>query len=109
MTNLKCNADDCQHNQDHRCCLSDIRVMGPESVSRFDTCCASFVRRGSGAVSAVNEGYPKDLTDISCSAQRCVHHTGRDLCSADCVCVGANGEHSNRPEETRCETFAALS
>ena len=106
MTCLKCSVEDCVHNQEHRCCLSDIEVTGPTAETRNETNCASFVQRGNGAQNAVSHEEPATESEICCTAAKCIHHVAGDRCDADCVCVGSYSHRSTCCEETQCETFA---
>lgn len=106
MTNLKCSAEGCRFNRDHRCSLSDIRMEGADSATRLETSCASFLRKSKDNENLSKCAVPDDKTEIRCTAERCVHNTGSDRCSADCVCVGVQSPHAHKGELTRCDTFA---
>ena len=45
MTRLACNVDTCAYNEEHKCCLKEIRVDGSRADDERDTCCSSFTCR----------------------------------------------------------------
>lgn len=108
MTSLKCSVENCAYNAEHRCCLNAINVRGPQSDSRYNTVCASFVSKDSAATNATEPhmDQPNMELEIHCTAEKCVHHCCGDRCDANCVCVGTYSHDSQCCEETQCETFA---
>lgn len=109
MTNhLKCSVDNCANYRDHRCCLSEIQVAGPNADSRQETCCNSFQcadRSGHWASNSTQRNDPNPELEIRCTAKKCVHNHG-GACDADCVCVGIGNYDTTDKKETQCETFA---
>lgn len=108
MTNhLKCSVENCANYQDHRCCLPGIEVAGPQSKSRQETCCNSYLCAGQcgGATNSTAHNDPNPVLEIRCSAKKCVHNHG-GACDADCVCVGIGNYDTTSKHETQCETFA---
>ena len=108
MTNLKCKAEGCRFNQDHRCSLDDIHMEGADSVTRLETSCASFLSKSKDNENLSKNVVADDKTEIQCTAENCVHNTGNDRCSAECVCVGVQSPHTHQGELTRCDTFASV-
>jgi hypothetical protein len=94
------------NNRDHRCCLNTIDVDGPDAVSRNETCCASFVNRAHNMQNSSAVEDPHTELEITCRAEKCVHHCGEHCCNADCVCVGTYSHHTKGSAQTQCETFA---
>lgn len=45
----------------------------------------------------------KVIDGIKCNAEKCVHHTKDNNCTADCIQVGYSRSCSS--SETACETF----
>ena len=52
MTNLKCNAKNCMHNESPYCCISHICVGGINAKTESETCCDNFQERRENAVNS---------------------------------------------------------
>ncbi|MEA4920238.1 MAG: DUF1540 domain-containing protein [Clostridiaceae bacterium] len=104
MTDLKCSATTCQHNQSNLCVLNAIHVDGSAACHSSETSCSSFAPKTNSFTNSVNKADAKPETKIKCHAQECVYNKDM-LCSADSVQI--SGPSADRAVETECATFKA--
>lgn len=104
MTNLRCEAKNCIHNDKPYCCISHICVGGSQAKCDVETCCDDFREKRDNAVNSCCDTKKNPQIDIDCKAVNCVynenchcHAEDVNICGSDaCVC-----------DETCCGTFKA--
>lgn len=93
---LKCNATNCAHNENHECMAGQILVVGSEANSTEDTYCGTFVdKEESGFTNVENNGYTSPQ-NIKCEAYKCKYNENLN-CTADYVKINE--------DDASCETF----
>lgn len=100
MTTLQCTAVNCRYNEDKYCCKGDIMVEGKDAMAAGETCCSSFVERGTD--NACSCGAPKKEIQVACKACNCTHNEN-DCCKADHIGIAGTGACTC--QETQCMTF----
>ncbi len=101
MTELRCSADTCAHNDCNCCCKGNINVKGSDAYCTDDTCCQSFQeRKGTSVSNACCE--PKRAIDICCDAVDCRHNQNQ-TCHAPSIEVQGHGAHT--ANQTACGSF----
>ena len=101
MTNLDCSVANCTYNRDNACCLDSIHVDGPSAQVTEDTCCKSFVERGTGAPMNAAD-IAKKPTDVACQASNCIYN---EECRCDAEHIGIAGRDACCCSETECASF----
>lgn len=101
MTRLDCNVIGCAYNGDNSCKRADINVAGEEASRARDTCCSSFVPRGSGSASN-SFGTPSKDTQVFCDAVECMYNR-RNSCRANHI--GISGSRADHRSGTECASF----
>ena len=104
MTNLKCNAKNCMHNESPYCCISHICVGGINAKTESEPCCDNFQERRENAVNSCRSHEKNPSVDIECKACNCVYNEDY-RCQAKEVCI--SGPSACVCDETRCSTFKA--
>ncbi|MGN0375330.1 MAG: DUF1540 domain-containing protein [Butyrivibrio sp.] len=99
MTDLGCCVDFCKHNEDNKCCRSDIKVGGTHATEPENTFCSSYEERVSDSVSNAC-CKPNQKLQISCEAENCVYNENRN-CTAEHIDVGRSVVQG----KTECSTF----
>lgn len=99
MTDIFCSAENCAHNKDKCCCLTNIHVGGQNARNCDATCCDNFIKQH--ATMQIGE-CACHHTVIDCDAHNCVHN-----CHGECNAqnIDVRGESSCTCTETACETF----
>ena len=102
MTRLACNVDTCAYNEEHKCCLKEIRVDGSRADDERDTCCSSFNCRSGQCCNHAVE--PNTELRVECEAINCRFNDAH-ACTARSIDIAGSG--ARRMEETECSTFAS--
>lgn len=99
MPKLNCCVGSCAYNEEDNCCLGKIRVQGGEIAVPSETCCESFIPKGS---IANNITTPNECISIDCEAIQCAHN---EVCKCHAECVFIVGQDAGCSNETQCNTF----
>lgn len=99
MPSLSCNAQNCVHNKNNCCCISNIKIGGKNAKIEENTFCENFVESIGGM--NLNESTCNYLS-IDCMAESCVYNSER-ICNAERVDIG--GVNASNSKDTECATF----
>lgn len=100
MTKLDCSVDTCVHNERNMCCKSEILVQGREAVTKEETCCGSYDKRGCGCKNEIKD--PNGEAKITCEARNC-YYNAEGKCEAGHI--GVAGSRAEDKSQTECSTF----
>lgn len=103
MTELKCHANTCCHNQEECCCKSTINVSGSQACCEDDTCCGSFQEKKEGSVSNSLKK-AKHAIQITCDATDCKHNKE---CTCRATTIEVSGRGASSAKQTACDSFQA--
>ena len=101
MTQLDFNVTSCMHNSDDCCCKSKIEVEGSSAKECCETCCGSYDKRGSSAMSNSAREASK-ATEVECMAKNCIYNS-EGCCDAGHI--GITGAMASSSEQTECGSF----
>ena len=101
MTQLDCSVRNCKYNEDNCCCKENIQVDGSSARQSNETCCGSFVEKGTTSVSN-STLEPKKPTNVDCKAEKC-HYNENCKCHANRIDI--QGSNACCCGETECATF----
>lgn len=99
MPSLTCSVQNCTHNKNNCCCISNIKVNGAKAKKADNTCCESFMIHRHGV--NLNETTCACLS-IDCAVKNCAYNK-------ECVChadrVDICGNEATKCMDTECNTF----
>ncbi|MEG0318452.1 MAG: DUF1540 domain-containing protein [Niameybacter sp.] len=99
MPKLNCGVNNCAHNAESCCCLSNVKVDGSSNTDQSSgTCCNSFAEGGANNCT----GTPEANSEINCEAMNCAHNEDCRCC-ADSIQVAGNG--ACNCGDTECSSF----
>ena len=105
MTNVKCNVNNCIHNDVSLCYASKINVNGKRSHTSTHTCCSSFLQRQDSLDLTNNVNSETECAFVGCNVKTCINNVGSTVCVLDEINVFSNTNTPNLSSETYCSSF----
>ncbi len=102
MPSLSCTVENCAHNKNRQCCLSNIQVGGRTAEVTDETCCDSFAPQSAKNVQGTVIENPH--VTVSCEATKCRYNDNCE-CHADCIDICGEPDCCDC-RSTECATFS---
>ncbi len=100
MPSISCNAQECVHNKNNCCCLSNVKIGGENAKYAEKTNCENFCECNGSAENRAQSACM--CQSIDCDATNCIYNNDK-ICNADRIDV--IGAEAHKAHQTECYTF----